>query len=196
MRRVVVTGLGVVSALGTGREAHMEGLREGRSGIAPISLIDPERLMVKSAAEAKPFRGEDLFERPQLAPFDRVTEMASSCAREAVAQAGVSGQTQRGIRVGGSGVGAGIAANKGPGVRACLCHDTYSARQGVEHDDMNVLCLGARVVGAELARELVAAFLKARFTGEERHRRRLGKVLAIERRALQEGADRTAGGLV
>ena len=89
MRRVVVTGLGVVSALGTGRAAHMQGLREGRSGIAPISLIDPERLMVKIAAEAKHFRGEDHFDRPRLALFDRVTEMAMFSAREAVAQSGI-----------------------------------------------------------------------------------------------------------
>ena len=113
---------------------------------------------------------------------------------EAVAQAVASGQAQRGILICGSGVGASIAANKVPGVRACLCHDTYSAHQGVEHDDINVLCLGARVVGSELARELVAAFLKARFTGEERHRRRLEKVLAIERRALQGSKSRTGGG--
>jgi len=98
MRRVVVTGLGVVSALGTGREAHMEGLREGRSGIAPISLIDPERLMVKIAAEAKQFRGEDHFERPQLALFDRVTEMAMFCAREAVAQSGIEFDEALGLR--------------------------------------------------------------------------------------------------
>ena len=99
---------------------------------------------------------------------------------KAVAHAVVSGEADRGILVCGSGVGACIAANKVPGIRACLCHDTYSARQGVEHDDMNLLCLGARVVGAELARELVRAFLGARFSGEERHRRRLEKTRAIE----------------
>jgi len=103
----------------------------------------------------------------------------------AVAQAVASGQAQRGILVCGSGVGACIAANKVPGVRACLCHDTYSAHQGVEHDDMNILCLGARVVGTELAGELVEAFLKVNFSGETRHRRRLEKVLAIEQQALQ-----------
>jgi ribose 5-phosphate isomerase B len=103
----------------------------------------------------------------------------------AVAQVVTSGQVQRGILICGSGVGACIAANKVPGVRASLCHDTYSAHQGVEHDDMNVLCLGAYVIGVELARELVTAFLKARFGGEERHRRRLEKVLAIESDALQ-----------
>ena len=84
----------------------------------------------------------------------------------------------------GSGVGACVAANKVTGVRACMCHDTYSAHQGVEHDDMNVLCLGSRVIGPELAKELITVFLNARFSGEERHRRRLKKLLAIEERGL------------
>ena len=105
---------------------------------------------------------------------------------EKVAQAVASGRTQRGILICGSGVGACIVANKVPGVRACLCHDIYSARQGVEHDDMNVLCLGARVIGPQLAIELANAFLSASFSNEERHRRRLDKVLAIERRFLQQ----------
>ena len=100
-----------------------------------------------------------------------------------VAMMVASGQAERGILICGSGVGACIAANKVPGVRACLCHDTYSAHQGVEHDDMNILCLGARVVGVELAMELVTAFLSASFSGETRHRRRLEKVLAIEQQA-------------
>ena len=104
---------------------------------------------------------------------------------EAVAQAVASGKAQRGILVCGSGVGACITANKVPGVRACVCHDTYSAHQGVEHDDMNVLCLGARVIGIELAAELAIAFLNARFSKEKRHLRRLKKVLAIEKRALR-----------
>jgi len=103
----------------------------------------------------------------------------------AVAQAVASGEAQRGILVCGSGVGACIVANKIPGIRACLCHDTYSARQGVEHDDMNILCLGARVIGLELAKELAAVFLKANFSSEERHRRRLQKVLAIESSNIQ-----------
>lgn len=102
----------------------------------------------------------------------------------AVSGAVASGQANRGILVCGSGVGACIAANKVPGVRACLCHDTYSAHQGVEHDDMNVLCLGSRVIGIELAMELVKAFLNAIFSGETRHRRRLRKVLAIEHQTL------------
>lgn len=97
-----------------------------------------------------------------------------------VADALASGQAPRGVLICGSGVGASIAANKVKGVRAALCHDTYSAHQGVEHDDMNVLCLGARVIGVELARELLGAFVAAQFSGEERHVRRLHKVLAIE----------------
>jgi len=92
------------------------------------------------------------------------------------------GEVDRGIIICGSGVGAAIAANKVHGVRACLCHDTYSAHQAVEHDNMNVLCLGARIVGVELARELVKAFLTATFSGEERHLRRLAKVDDIEAR--------------
>ena len=90
------------------------------------------------------------------------------------------GDADRGILICGSGVGASIAACKIRGVRAAVCHDTYSAHQGVEHDDMNVLVLGARVVGPEPAYEAALAFLAARFSGEPRHRRRLDKVLAIE----------------
>jgi ribose 5-phosphate isomerase B len=93
-----------------------------------------------------------------------------------------AGQAERGILICGSGVGASIAANKIQGIYASVCHDTYSAHQGVEHDAMNVLCLGARIVGSELARELVLSFLAADFTGEERHIRRVNKVRAIERR--------------
>jgi len=92
---------------------------------------------------------------------------------EAVAEALVKGKADRGVLVCGSGVGASVAANKVSGIRAGLCHDTYSAHQAVEHDDMNVLVLGGRVIGPELARELVIAYLRAQFTGEERHRRRL-----------------------
>ncbi len=90
------------------------------------------------------------------------------------------GEAERGVLVCGSGVGACIAANKIKGVYAGICHDTYSAHQGVEHDRMNVLCLGARVIGNELARELVKAFLNAQFSNEERHIRRVNKVLKIE----------------
>jgi len=101
---------------------------------------------------------------------------------EALALALVEGRAERGVLVCGSGVGASIAANKIPGVRAGLCHDSYSAHQGVEHDDMNVLVLGSRVVGPELAKELARAFVGATFSGEERHRRRLAKVREIEKR--------------
>ena len=113
---------------------------------------------------------------------------------EVVAGAVTSGRAERGILLCGSGVGACIAANKVDGVRACLCHDTYSARQGVEDDDMNIICLGARVVGVELAKDLVTAFLNARFTGEERHRRRLQKVVAIEHRGSPTELTQTSGG--
>ena len=92
------------------------------------------------------------------------------------------GAVERGILICGSGVGASVAANKIRGVRAAVCHDTYSAHQGVEHDDMNVLVLGGRIVGPALALELVRAFVAARFSGEERHVRRLGKVKALETR--------------
>ena len=100
----------------------------------------------------------------------------------AVAEAVRRGDAERGIIVCGSGVGSNVAANKLKGVRASICHDTYSARQGVEHDDLNVLCLGGRIVGLSLASELVTAFLSARYTAEKRHARRLGKVLEAERR--------------
>ena len=99
---------------------------------------------------------------------------------EAVARAVADGQAERGILVCGSGVGASIAATKVNGIRAAMCHDTYSAHQGVEHDDMNVLCMGARIIGMELAREIAIAFLGASFSDEPRHARRLAKVMAIE----------------
>jgi len=101
---------------------------------------------------------------------------------EAVAMALHEGQAERGIIVCGSGAGVSIAASKFPGIRAAVCHDTYTAHQAVEHDDLNVLCLGARVIGGALALEISGAFLGARFSGEERHQRRLNKVNAIERR--------------
>ena len=97
------------------------------------------------------------------------------------------GEVDRGILICGSGVGASVAANKIRGVRAAVCHDTYSAHQGVEHDDMNVLTLGARVIGPEPALECSLAFLAATFSGESRHRRRLDKVLAIERSTIEGG---------
>ncbi len=98
-----------------------------------------------------------------------------------LARAVASGDVARGVAICGSGVGACIAANKVPGVRAGLIHDAYSAHQGVEDDDMNVVCLGSRVIGVELGKELVRVFLEARFSGSDRHRRRLAKVAALER---------------
>jgi RpiB/LacA/LacB family sugar-phosphate isomerase len=101
---------------------------------------------------------------------------------EAVGKAISAGAAERGVLICGSGVGASVAANKIPGIRAGLCHDTYSAHQGVEHDDMNVLVLGARVIGVELARELVNNFLAAKYSNEERHHRRVAKIKALEQR--------------
>lgn len=103
----------------------------------------------------------------------------------AVAGAVSSGKVDRGIIICGSGVGACIAANKVPGIRAAICHDTYSAWQGVAHDDMNVLCLGARIIGVQLAQELVTSFINASFSDRERYSRRLKKVLDIEQRYLK-----------
>jgi RpiB/LacA/LacB family sugar-phosphate isomerase len=99
---------------------------------------------------------------------------------KAVADEVVAGRATRGVLICGSGVGASIAANKIRGARAGLCHDCYSAHQGVEHDDMNVIVLGARIIGIELAKDLVRGFLSATFSHEERHERRLKKVLALE----------------
>ena len=92
----------------------------------------------------------------------------------------LDGKAERGVLICGSGVGASVAANKIPGIRAGMCHDTYSAHQGVEHDNINVLVLGSRVVGVALAQDLVRAFMGAKFSNEERHVRRLGKVKALE----------------
>ena len=97
-----------------------------------------------------------------------------------------NGQADRGLLVCGSGAGVSVAASKFPGIRAAVCHDTYTARQAVEHDDMNVLCLGARVIGPALARALVEAFVAASFSAEERHLRRLAKVDAIESRFARD----------
>jgi len=103
----------------------------------------------------------------------------------AVTEEVASGRCERGLLICGSGVGVAVAANKIPGIRAGMCHDIYSAHQGVEHDDMNILCLGARVIGPELMLDLVRGFVAARFTGEERHRRRLAKIAAVERQFLK-----------
>lgn len=120
----------------------------------------------------------------ELIPDDDYPDYA-----RAVGEAVTGGRAERGVLVCGSGVGVAVAASKIQGVRAAMCHDTYSARQGVEHDAMNVLTLGARVVGPELAAELVQAFLGATFSGAERHRRRLAKVEALEREALREASN-------
>ncbi len=103
---------------------------------------------------------------------------------EAVGTAVVEGKAERAVLICGSGVGVSVAVNKFPGIRAAVCHDAYSAHQGVEHDNMNVLVLGSRIIGSELARELVRVYIAARFSGDERHLRRLAKVDAIERRYL------------
>ena len=132
---------------------------------------------------------QDLAERLRQAGHD-VTNVGTDSEApvdypdfaEAVGRAVLDGRAEKGVLICGSGVGASIAANKLTGIRAAICHDTYSAHQGVEHDDMNVLVLGARIVGGALAAELVQAFVAARFSQEERHARRLKKVLAIEAR--------------
>jgi len=111
----------------------------------------------------------------EIDPADDYPDYAASVAR-----AVLDGSAERGILICGSGVGASVAANKFPGIRAALCHDTFSARQGVEDDAMNVLALGARVIGPSLAAELVVAFLRAKFSGAERHLRRLEKVKQLE----------------
>jgi RpiB/LacA/LacB family sugar-phosphate isomerase len=105
---------------------------------------------------------------------------------EAVGRAVQDGRAWRGVVVCGSGAGACIAANKLRGIRAALAHDTYTAHQAVEHDDANVICMGARIIGGALAEEIVHAFVRARFTGDERHQRRLDKVLAIEASELTD----------
>ena len=102
----------------------------------------------------------------------------------AVAKEIIQGRADRGIVVCGSGVGVSVAANKIPGIRAAVCHDTYSAHQGVEHDDMNILCIGGRIIGSELAFEIVDSFLRASYVPQDRHARRLSRVLEIERQGL------------
>jgi ribose 5-phosphate isomerase B len=105
---------------------------------------------------------------------------------ELVGHAVAEGKSDRGVLVCGSGVGVSVAANKIPGIRAAVCHDTYSAHQGVEHDDMNILVLGSRIVGEKLAEDIVKSFLGAKFTHEARHVRRLNKVKALEARMCAE----------
>ena len=106
-------------------------------------------------------------------------------ASAAVAQAVLDGRGERGIVACGSGIGACITANKSPGIYAGICHDTYSAHQGVEHDRMNVLCMGTRIIGPKIAQEIVEAFVGAQVSGDERHVRRFSKVQAIEKRSLK-----------
>ena len=129
-----------------------------------------------------------LLEGLNVSVIDCGTHSADSCDfpdfAEAIATRILAGEIDRGILVCGSGVGVSVAANKFPGIRASLCHDTYSARQGVEHDDMNVLCIGARVIGPEVAFEITRAFLNARYTPAPRHAARLAKIVDIERRVL------------
>jgi RpiB/LacA/LacB family sugar-phosphate isomerase len=110
---------------------------------------------------------------------------------EALGLAVRDGRAKKGVLICGSGVGASVAANKLPGVRAAICHDTYSAHQGVEHDDMNLLCMGSRVVGEDLAMEIVDAFVAARFRDEERYRRRLEKVNKLEQALREPQGERT-----
>ena len=110
-----------------------------------------------------------------LDPADDFPDFAAAVARSVT-----GGQAERGVMICGSGVGASIATNKAAGIRACLCHDTYTARQGVEHNDMNVLCLGGRVIGIETAKEVIAAFIGAEFMPEARFQRRIDKVSEIE----------------
>jgi len=120
------------------------------------------------------------------AVLDLGTHSTAPCdypdAAESVAEALRSGDAERGIIVCGSGAGVSIAASKFPGIRAAVCHDTYTAHQAVEHDDMNVLCIGSRVIGSALAQDIVTSFLGATFSGEPRHQRRLDKILAIEKK--------------
>lgn len=101
---------------------------------------------------------------------------------EALGRAVLDGKAERGVLICGSGIGASVSANKLPGIRAGLCHDTYSAHQGVEHDNMNVLVLGSRIIGVELAKEIVQTYLRAAYSGGERHRRRVAKIAALERK--------------
>jgi ribose 5-phosphate isomerase B len=118
---------------------------------------------------------------PVMVPGDDYPDVAA-----AVARAITERRADRGVVVCGSGVGAAVAANKIAGIRACMCHDSFSARQGVEDDDMNVICFGARVIGEELAADLLRDFLGATFSGAERHRRRVEKIAALER-AMRTG---------
>ena len=163
----------------------MEGLRIGFAADHAGAALKDELLRRVAAARA----GDSLVDLggDGSDPNDDYPDFAAR-----LAHAVRNGDVDRGILICGSGVGASIAANKVRGVRAAVCHDTYSARQGVEHDDMNVLTLGARVIGPEPALECALAFLGASFSGEPRHRRRLDKVLAIELATIEDGAAKGA----
>jgi ribose 5-phosphate isomerase B len=141
-----------------------------------------KRELLRRVAEARPDDELNDLGGDGTDPTDDYPDFAKR-----IGEAVRDGVVVRGILICGSGVGASVAANKVRGVRAAVCHDTYSAHQGVEHDDMNVLTLGARVIGDEPALECVLAFLGASFSGEPRHRRRLDKVLAMEREAFGGG---------
>jgi ribose 5-phosphate isomerase B len=159
----------------------MAGMRVGFAADHAGAALKAE--LLRRVAAARP--GDDLVDLggDGSDPNDDYPDFA-----ERLALAVRDGGVERGILICGSGVGASVAANKVRGVRAAVCHDTYSAHQGVEHDDMNVLTLGARVIGAEPALECSLAFLGATFSGEARHRRRLDKVNAIERATIDRGA--------
>ena len=139
-----------------------------------------KRELLRRVAEARP--GDELVDLggDGTDPTDDYPDFA-----ERIGKAVRDGAVERGILICGSGVGASVAANKIRGVRAAVCHDTYSAHQGVEHDDMNVLTLGSRVIGSDAALECAVAYLRATFSGEPRHQRRLDKVLAIERSSFE-----------
>jgi RpiB/LacA/LacB family sugar-phosphate isomerase len=172
-------------------DAAIQATRASRRSRAGISSIDYDSFM--RIAVASDHAGVDRkmeVAAALLADGHEVTDLGTDSTApvdypdyaEKIALAVVNGQAERGVLLCGSGVGASVAANKVPGVRAAVCHDTYSAHQGVEHDDMNILVLGARVIGPELAKELALTFVAAQFTGEARHVRRLDKVRAIEER--------------
>ncbi|HYX09269.1 MAG TPA: RpiB/LacA/LacB family sugar-phosphate isomerase [Bacteroidales bacterium] len=136
---------------------------------------------IKALSDYIKQKGFDAVPIGPAVPFDDYPDTA-----EALATALLEKKIERGILICGSGVGVSVAANKFPGIRAAVCHDSYSAHQGVEHDNMNIICLGARIIGIELAKELADKFLHATFSGEERHVRRSGKIDAIENKFLKK----------
>jgi ribose 5-phosphate isomerase B len=157
----------------------MSGVKEMRIAVAADHAGYPLKPMVVEDLKAAGHEVMDLGTHDPNQPADYPDFAELACG------ALMRGEAERAVILCGSGVGVTVAANKFPGIRAGVCHDTYSAHQGVEHDDMNVLCLGARIIGQEVAREIVRAFTCARFSGEERHVRRLNKVKAIEAKYLR-----------